>query len=41
MIIYREWKQRNSHREITRFWRGWFLAGIVPLYLECREATLS
>ena len=37
MIVFRAWKQTKSRKigEVERFiWRGWFLFGIIPLYLE-------
>jgi len=36
MIIYRSWKQiKRGGEEKKRFiWHGWFLFGLIPLYLR-------
>lgn len=32
MIIYRRWQKENKRGKVT-YWHGWFLFGIIPLYV--------
>lgn len=34
MIVYREWKDRNHRTDEFRWCKGWFLFGVIPLYLK-------
>jgi hypothetical protein len=35
MIIYKQWKE--SHGLELYFWDGWFLFGIIPIYIRSRS----
>lgn len=52
MIVYRMWHRRKwypngvpGHRSTTRFrdrdWEGWFLFGIIPLYIRMVKWVVS
>ena len=34
MIMYREWYVRKLGGLENYYWQGWFLLGIIPLYLR-------
>lgn len=44
MIVYKTWKQiKCGKTEIKAryIWEGWFLFGIIPLYLKRNNVDLS
>lgn len=38
MIVYRQWQKRRGAKRL--FCEGWFLFGIIPLYLRYRDYDL-
>ena len=36
MIVYRQWEQRQRGGLVRHIWDGWFLFGIIPLYMRRR-----
>jgi len=34
MIIYRQWTSRKAGSIKTHLYQGWFLLGIIPLYIR-------
>ena len=33
MIVYKSWKKYDQNFQVTYIWYGWFLFGVLPLYL--------
>jgi hypothetical protein len=34
MIVYKRWEKRLKGGLIVERWEGWFLFGLIPLYLK-------
>lgn len=34
MVIYRKWKTVKCRGLLVTYWEGWFLLGIIPLYIK-------
>jgi hypothetical protein len=34
MIVYKTWRERQSGGLIEYRWEGWYLFGLIPLYLK-------
>lgn len=39
MIIYKTWKTYDESYRVKYWWYGWFLFGIIPLYVKRVEAS--
>lgn len=36
MIVYKQWKENKRGGLELYLWDGWFLFGIIPIYIRCR-----
>ena len=37
MIVYREWVRHRPDRYQLKHYKGWFLFGVIPLYIKAGE----
>lgn len=44
MIVYKMWFTESidsKYRKVTKTWGGWFLLGLIPLYIYMREIQVK
>ena len=41
MIVKRKWHKRSRLGCLTKYFEGWFLLGIIPLYIKSTDWMLS